>query len=101
MKTRLLKKVRKRYTIRRYSEGFYIGDDFNVGDWILVIDTHSEYRFSTHEVINDFQVKYEEALESLVKMIIEDYIHLGIRRKKKITKPEILWYTTNTKTKTT
>lgn len=99
MKTRLLKKVRKRYTIERYYDGFYIGDDFNEGDWIILIDKQCEHLFLTFQIMDNFEATYKIALEHLIALILSDYKHLGIRRKKKITKPETLWY--NTKTKTT
>ena len=88
MKVKLLKKIRKRYSIVYYPNGVYLYDDFFEGPITVLYDSENEYR--TKISSSDKQKAYKELYTMLLKWIEKDYGPFK-SKKKKITS-ETLWY---------
>lgn len=88
MKVKLLKKIRKRYSIIYYPNGVYFYDDFFEGPITVLYDSESEYRttLSTLEKPKAYQKLYS----TLLKWIEKDYGPFKNKKKKIIS--ETLWY---------
>lgn len=103
MKTKLLRKVRKRYSIVFEKNSTYFKDVINgTWDFVQLIDKDFAYRQTTVFVSKKpksngkvFETK-EEAFQYLhdvlTKWILKDYAHLGVRRNKTRNIREKLWY---------
>ena len=88
MKVKLLKKIRKRYSIIYYPNGVYIDNDFYKGPLTVLYDKQNEYRTkisSSHK-----QQAYKELYSLLIKWIDKDYSKY--RKRKKNIIEETLWY---------
>ena len=88
MKVKLLKKIRKRYSIVYYPNGVYLYDDFFEGPITVLYDSENEYRTKISSL--DKQKAYKELYTMLLKWIEKDYGPFK-SKKKKITS-ETLWY---------
>lgn len=88
MKVKLLKKIRKRYSIVYYPNGLYLYEDFFKGPITVLYDNTNEYR--TKISCSHKQQAYGELYTLLIKWIDKDYTKYR-KRKKNITS-EILWY---------
>lgn len=45
MQTKLLKKIRKRYSVTHYEKGFWCFEEFFPGEYLIVRDENKPYRF--------------------------------------------------------
>ena len=88
MKVKLLKKIRKRYSIIYYPNGVYLDNDFYDGPITLLYDTQNYYRTKISNAHKE--QAYRELYGMLLRWIEKDYSKYR-KRKKKITS-EILWY---------
>lgn len=88
MKVKLLKKIRKRYSIVYYPNGFYLYEDFFKGPITVLYDNTNEYRTKVSSSVK--WKAYEELYSMLLKWIEKDYGPFK-SKKKKITS-ETLWY---------
>ena len=88
MKVKLLKKIRKRYTITHYPNGVYIGDRFWEGPVTCLIDNTNDWRLQA-----SFLPKKQayDALYKHMKHWIERDYGVPKGKKRKITS-EVLWY---------
>jgi hypothetical protein len=87
MKVKLLKKIRKRYTIAHYPNGRYIYGDWNSYPLTILEDREDSWRY-----IISTAPKAEAYAELMVRMrnwIEKDY---KTSRKRKNIIEEILWY---------
>ena len=89
MKVKLLKKIRKRYSITHYPEGLYIDDQFFKGPVTMLEDAgyYNAYEFSEKQVA--FDTLYELMLRRIQK---EFGTFRSNRRKKQQPISEVLWY---------
>ena len=88
MKVKLLKKIRKRYTIIHYPNGVYLDNDFYKGPLTLLYDTQNDYRTKISHSYKE--QAYRELYSLLIKWIEKDYIKY--RKRKKNIIEETLWY---------
>jgi len=88
MKVKLLKKIRKRYSIVYYPNGVYFYDEFFEGPLTVLYDSENEYRTKTSSVAK--QEGYKQLYTLLLKWIEKDY-GPSKSKKAKITS-ETLWY---------
>lgn len=101
MKIKLLKKIRKRFSITYYSKEISLWDSTYYGQCMVLQDSHSEYRNKYVEIctpdkyqnfFSDQALTKEDAknllLAKLIKWIKQDYRHT---RKTKQT-IEKIWY---------
>ena len=102
MKVKLLKKVRKRFSINYYPNGFNIGDRHSYLPAIVVIDNDSrEYPIVTYFTIGceDVSFYFKAAKMSLLVHICFTYSKYGTRRKsdtlKKLNTFKKLWHNGN------
>lgn len=95
MKTKLLRKVRKRYSIVYYPNGFKTHMDTIYSECVVLNDSKCSFnarmtvfqmtRFTKEEAFSILRIK-------LIKWIRNDYDHLGIRKNKLRKIKEKLWY---------
>lgn len=85
MKTDLLKKVRKRYDISYYPNGYYTGNHFVPGPHVRLTDSKDKWR--------TLSMKGEDKDESfeILYNILKEWIQKDYPSKKKISK-EKLWH---------
>jgi hypothetical protein len=88
MKTKLLKKVRKRYSITHYPNGVFLWDEFYKGPITVIRDRDSSCRYDISCLPK--QVAYDKLYKKLLKWIQQDYGTFKSRRIR-ITS-EQLWY---------
>lgn len=88
MKTKLLNKVRKRYSIIHYPNGLYWCDYRIDGPITILTDKENEFRFKTFS--GDKELGYDTLLPILVNWIKRDY-RWARKRVIKI-ESETLWY---------
>jgi hypothetical protein len=87
MKVKLLKKIRKRYTITHYPDGVYWRKDFIKGPYTVLWDNEDSWRYETSCQNKDEAYKF---LYLKMKRWIElDY---GPIKSKRNLKVETLWY---------
>ena len=88
MKVKLLKKIRKRYSITHYPNGVFLWGDFYKGPITLLTDSYDDYRYqsSNLEKVEAYQKLYKD----LIYWIEKAYGPFN-SKKKKITS-ETLWY---------
>jgi hypothetical protein len=88
MKVKLLKKIRKRYSITHYPNGVYLYGDFCKGPLTILTDSESQYRWESLEIGK------EEAYKKLYKLLLEwiqkDYG--TFKSKRRVITSEQLWY---------
>jgi len=96
MKTKLLKKVRERYSIEYHPNGGFVWGRWNPHPYMLFIDSYDSWRSfdftitekSSKEQINAYMLKY------LRESITQEYIKYGIRRQGKAKQSKFkLWWT--------
>lgn len=87
MKVKLLKKIRKRYSITHYPNGGYFDGDWIGEPWTLLWDNQDSWRWKIK--YGSREEGYEWAYEKLLIWIENDY-HTS--RKRKNYKIETLWY---------
>lgn len=95
MKTKLLKKIRKRYTIEQIDETSHSYDELTkfVYPIFILTDTEaSEESFHRKKIY----YKYEDAYDNLCKWIIESY---GRDYRKENEKPKKVWWNNKQKIK--
>jgi len=90
MKAKLLKKIRKRFSIEHYPEGLYILKQFYKGPVTSLID--SENCYYTDYSFREKQEAFNELYTKLQNMIQSDYGTFRSARKKPVT--EVLWHKT-------
>ena len=88
MKVKLLKKIRKRYSITHYSNGVYLYGDFFKGPQTILRDCEISYRWERS--ILEKNNAYEKLYKILLSWIEEDYG--PSKRKTKSIISEQLWY---------
>jgi hypothetical protein len=89
MKVKLLKKIRKRYSITHYPNGVFLYGDFEEGPVTLLTDHKSCY--AAWSISRGEKSKaYKELYAKLVRWIEKDYGPFN-SKKRKITS-ETLWY---------
>jgi hypothetical protein len=88
MKVKLLKKVRKRYTITHYPNGLYMDTSFYRGPQTLLVDNYNDWRMSTSQLPR--KEAYEVLYLRMIDWIQKDY-GPSKGRLKKLTS-ENLWY---------
>jgi hypothetical protein len=71
MKTKLLKKVRKRYSINHYPKGVYLCGRFLKGPVTILQDNHNQFKF-WNIVGGDKQKALDELMDELKKWILKD-----------------------------
>ena len=88
MKVKLLKKIRKRYTMTHYPNGVYLYGDFNKGPLTMLEDSGNSYRYRVSS--KEKSIAYKELYPILIEWIQEDY---GTFKSKRIViTSEKLWY---------
>ena len=88
MKVKLLKKVRKRYTITHYPNGTFLWGDFYKGPITILTDKDDSWRF---DIESDEKAQaYDKLYSELLKWIQKDYGNFK-SAKHRITS-EQLWY---------
>lgn len=88
MKVKLLKKIRKRYSITHYPNGVFLAGDFYKGPITILEDSESSYSWESS--ILEKEVAYKKLYKILLSWIQKDYGTFKSRRHK-ITS-EKLWY---------
>jgi hypothetical protein len=88
MKVKLLKKIRKRFSITHYPNGVYLWSDFCKGPITLLVDSENSYRFKLSRL--EKVEAYKELYKHLIDWIEKDYGPFNSKRRK-ITS-ETLWY---------
>jgi len=88
MKAKLLKKIRKRFSIVHYPEGLYIYQEFFKGPATALIDT--ENCFFTEYSFKEKQEAFDELYAKLQIMIQKNYGTFRSARKKPVA--EVLWH---------
>lgn len=87
MKVKLLRKIRKRYTIAHYPNGRYLYNDWIDYPITILEDKEDSWRRITSSASKE--EAYQELLGHMRKWIEKDY---KTSRKRKNIKEEILWY---------
>jgi hypothetical protein len=90
MKTKLLKKVRKRYSINYYPKGVYLYGNFEKGPITILQDNHNQWR-GWYSNSSDKQKALDGLMDELKKWILSDYKHTRKIKKEKII-VEKLWH---------
>jgi hypothetical protein len=88
MKVKLLKKIRKRYSIEHYPNGVFLWGDFEKGPLTLLRDNERSYRLDF--CYSEKTKAYRELHKILLRWIEKDYGPFK-SKKSKITS-ETLWY---------
>ena len=88
MKVKLLKKIRKRYSITHYPNGVFLHGDFYKGPITIIEDSENSYRYRIND--EEKSLAYKELYPILLKWIQKDYGTFKSRRHR-ITS-EKLWY---------
>lgn len=88
MKVKLLKKVRKRYSITHYPNGVYISDHFFKGPVTIVRDNNNDYRLEIS--VLEKPVAYYKLYDIILDWIQQDYGRF--RSKTHRITSEQLWY---------
>ena len=104
MKTRLLKKIRKRYKIKYYPNHLYWWGNVYYGEFVILHDNNNGYRKCVIEIKSDItditdsrgfnsEKSKNDAkkifMDTLSKWIKNDYAHIKKNKKQKI---ENIWY---------
>ena len=91
MKVKLLKKIRKRYSITYYPNGGYVFGSWESIPFILLKDNNDSWRNIRYSIIDKLpkEYQYENAWNQMRKWIREDYQTERVRRNYKIEK---LWF---------
>ena len=88
MKVKLLRKVRKRYSITHYPNGLYMSDIFYAGPISILWDNNNEYRWRMNGSLKESA--YCKLYAELLEWIQKDY-GPSKGRTRKLTS-EQLWY---------
>ena len=88
MKVKLLKKIRKRYSITHYPNGIYLGDRFWEGPLTCLLDNTNEWRLKTH--FSRKEEGYKALYKHMMYWIEKDYGPFK-SKSRKVTS-EQLWY---------
>jgi len=88
MKVKLLKKVRKRYTITHYPNGLYMDTSFYRGPLTILVDNHKDWRMMSSQLPK--KEAYEYFYKRMIDWMQKDY-GPSKGRLKKLTS-EQLWY---------
>ena len=89
MKVKLLKKVRKRYTITHYPNGLYLDNYFYNGPQTLLVDNTNDFRMAAASPLPK-EDAYKELYARMLNWIQKDY-GPSKSRLRKLTS-EQLWY---------
>lgn len=92
MKVKLLKQIRKRYTITHYPDGVYWGNYWEKGPFTILYDKDKSYRYKVSHESKEFAFDYFRKM--MMEWIEADY---KTSRKRKYVKVEKLWYKTEKK----
>jgi hypothetical protein len=88
MKVKLLKKIRKRYSITHYPNGVFLWDEFYEGPITILRDRNSNYRWEVSRF--EKQPAYNKLYEKLLEWIQQDYGTFKSKRVEIVS--EELWY---------
>ena len=88
MKVKLLKKIRKRYSITHYPNGVFLWNDFHKGPLTLIRDRDNSYRYNISSL--EKQPAYDKLYKKLLEWIQQDYGTFKSKRVKIVS--EELWY---------
>lgn len=88
MKVKLLKKIRKRYSITHYPNGCFLWGEFQKGPLTILEDNQNSWRFKASNLPKN--QAYEKLYKFLMYWIEADYGPFN-NKTKKITS-ETLWY---------
>ena len=89
MKTKLLKKVRKRYSINHYPKGVYLYGNLEKGPVTILQDNHNQFRGWCVDG-SDKQKALDELMDELKKWILTDYKHTRKIKKEKTIVEKLL-----------
>ena len=95
MRTKLLKKIRKRYRITYYPKEIYLFNEKWKGPIWLLEDAHNSWR--SHLIGNENQDPENALLDKLQDWIKKDYFYA--RKRKTQQKVEIIWPRSQNKNK--
>ena len=87
MKVKLLKKIRKRYSITHYPNGYYIGGTWCDNEFTILDDSEDPWRYKIN--YSSKENAYKELVVLLREWIEEDY---RISRKRKNNQKQKLWF---------
>ncbi len=87
MKVKLLRKIRKRYSITHYPNGRYFFGDWHEGVITVLTDSHFSYRVTTCS--QPKEIAYKALTERLMEWIRKDY---QTPRKRRNITSEKLWH---------
>ena len=90
MKIKLLKKIRKQYSIKYYPEGVYKFGYFFKGPLMFLEDNKNEYRFKVSSL--EKNEGYDELYSHLISWIQEDYGPSKSEIRMRTKPSEQLWY---------
>jgi hypothetical protein len=93
MKVKLLKKIRKRYSIVYYPNGVYLYSEFVKGPLTMLTDNGDSWRCKLSSSTKS--EAYDQLYKHMLHWIEQDYGKFR-SKKTKITS-EVLWYNTNKK----
>lgn len=88
MKVKLLKKIRKRYSMIHYPDGVYMFDDFQKGPLTILKDNRNDWRFKSSFMPKEKAYNYLHGF--LMYWIEKDYGPFKSKRKQYPS--EVLWY---------
>ena len=88
MKTKLLRKIRKRYDITHYPNGRYLWGEFEKDALTILSDNQDSWRYKIST--KDKKEAYDALYEILLKWIEKDYGNLRSKRSKIVE--EKLWW---------
>lgn len=88
LKVKLLKKIRQRYVITHYPNGYFSGNNFVKGPITILKDNDDSFRFRASDLNKTFA--YENLREHMMHWIEKDYGPFNSKTRK-ITS-EKLWY---------
>ena len=91
MKVKLLKKIRKRYSITYYPDGGFVFGGWESIPFILLEDNNNSFRNIRYSLLKNYtkEMVYISAWEEMRKWIRKDY---KTERKRRNIKVEKLWF---------
>ena len=87
MKVKLLKKIRKRYSITHYPTGVYVHGEYRKGGHTFLTDKEDSWRWESSS--KPKEIAYKLLYNTLLEWIRKDYGNLSTKR---IVTKETLWH---------